>query len=261
MNLALAGKRCIVTGASRGIGAAVARELALERADIALLARDAGRLDALASELSGEGVRAFAVPQDLSSATGASAAMEAAIAGLGGVDVLVNAAGASPFGTFDRIDDADWQASFDLKVMSYVRCSRAAVAAMRSGGGGRIINIVGMAGRYARASYVLGALNAALLHLTKSLAELVATDGITVVAVNPGLTATDRMHDAMATWAEEAGQDVEAYERGYAASIPVGRSATAVEVARIVTVLASDIAGYVTGSSVEIDGGAAQGVF
>jgi NAD(P)-dependent dehydrogenase (short-subunit alcohol dehydrogenase family) len=261
MNLELAGKRCIVTGASRGIGAAVARELALEGADMALVARDKEGLKELASTLAAEGVRAFAVAQDLSTASGAPEAMDTAIGRLGGVDVLVNAAGSSPFGSFDRIDDADWQASFDLKVMSYVRCSRAAIAAMRVQGAGRIINIVGMAGRYATASYALGALNAALLHLTKSLAELVAPDGITVVAVNPGLTETDRMREAMATWAEDAGRDVETYMREYAAALPLGRLATPAEVARLVTLLASDLTGYVTGSAVEIDGGAARGVF
>lgn len=262
MNLSLSGKRCVVTGASRGIGAMVARELAAEMADLALLARSEAALVELAGELEGRhGVRALAVPVDLATAEGAASGMDRAIEALGGIDVLVNAAGASPFGSFGHISDMDWYTSFDLKVMGYVRCTRAALARMREQGSGRIVNVVGMGGRYATPGYVLGALNAALLHLTKTLAELVAPDGITVVAVNPGLTETDRVRHAMRTWAEEGGVEVDDYARDYASRLPLRRLAAPEEVARLVAVMASDLSEYVTGSALQVDGASSRGVF
>jgi NAD(P)-dependent dehydrogenase (short-subunit alcohol dehydrogenase family) len=240
----------------------VARELAAEGADLALLARSGAALAELAGELEGRhGVRARAVPADLATADGAASGMDRAIEALDGVDVLVNAAGASPFGSFDRINDIDWYAGFNLKVMGYVRCTRAALARMREQGSGRIVNVVGMGGRYATPGYVLGALNAALLHLTKTLAELVAPDGITVVAVNPGLTKTDRVHHAMRTWAEEEGVEVDDYARDYASRLPLRRLAAPEEVARLVVVMASDLSEYVTGSALQVDGASSRGVF
>ena len=263
MNLGLEGTSCIVTGGSRGIGAEVARALATEGANVALVARDGAALDLLAEEIrSQHGVEAFTVSADLSTPEGSETGMAAAIEGLEGVDVLVNGAGASPFGSFDRISDEDWTASFDLKVMGYVRCIRGVLPTMRRQGSGRIVNIVGMAGRYATPGYVLGSLNAALLHLTKSLADLLAPDGITVVAVNPGLTETTRMQGAMDVWAEEEGTDPVVYRKAYAESqIPLGRFVSPREVARLVAVMASETAGYVTGSAIQIDGGASRGAF
>jgi 3-oxoacyl-[acyl-carrier protein] reductase len=262
VRLGLTGKRCVVTGASRGIGAMVARELACEGADLALLARSEPALVALAGELHDRyQVRAWPVPGDLSTAEGAASGVNRAIESLGGIDVLINGAGSSPFGSFDRVDDQDWYSSFDLKVMGYVRCTRAALPAMRAQRSGRIVNVVGMAGRYATPGYALGALNAALLHLTKSLAELVARDGITVVAVNPGLTETDRVRDAMRTWADEEGVELDAYARDYASRLPLRRLAAPEEVARLVVVLASEVSEYVTGSAVQVDGASTRGVF
>lgn len=263
MNLGLEGASCIVTGGSRGIGAEVGRALAAEGASVALVARDRPALSRVADEIRAEhAVEAFAVSADLSTPDGAESAMRDSIERLGGVDVLVNGAGASPFGSFDRIGDEEWAAGFDLKVMGYVRCARAVLPSMRAQGSGRIVNIVGMAGRYATPGYVLGALNAALLHLTKSLADLVARDGITVVAVNPGLTETGRMQEAMRVWAEVEGTDPAAYRKAYAdAHIPLGRFASPSEVARLVALMASRATVYVTGSAIQVDGGAPRGAF
>jgi 3-oxoacyl-[acyl-carrier protein] reductase len=262
VRLGLAGKRCVVTGASRGIGATVARALAAEGADLALLARSKPLLVELAGELQGRyQVRALPVPGDLSTAEGVASSMAQAIETLDGIDVLINSAGSSPFGSFDRVTDEDWYASFDLKLMGYLRCTRAALPTMRAQRSGRIVNIVGMAGRYATPGYVLGALNAALLHLTKTLAELLASDRITVVAVNPGLTETDRVRDAMRTWADEDGVEVDTYARDFASRLPLRRLAAPEEVARLVVVMASELSEYVTGSAVQVDGASSRGVF
>jgi 3-oxoacyl-[acyl-carrier protein] reductase len=262
MNLGLEGKACIVTGGSRGIGAEVARALAAEGGNVAVLARDEAALGHVAERLRALGVEAAAIRCDLSTPDGPAGAVATAIAGLGGVDVLVNAAGASPFGSFDQIGDADWTSSFELKVMGYLRCIRAVLPTMRERRAGRIVNIVGMGGRHATPGYVLGSLNAALLHLTKSVADLVATDGITVVAVNPGLTDTERLRAAMDVWAGDEGIDPEAYRSRYAArNIPLGRFATAEEIGRAVALLASEATSYSTGSALQVDGGAARGAF
>jgi NAD(P)-dependent dehydrogenase (short-subunit alcohol dehydrogenase family) len=240
----------------------VARELAAEGADLALLARSEPALVELAGELEGRHqVRTRPVPVDLSTAEGAASGMDQAIEVLGGIDVLINSAGSSPFGSFDRVGDQDWYQSFDLKVMGYVRCTRAALPTMRAQRSGRIVNVVGMAGRYATPGYVLGALNAALLHLTKTLAELLASDGITVVAVNPGLTETDRVRDAMRTWADDEGVEPDTYARDYASRLPLRRLAAPEEVARMVVVMASDLSEYVTGSAVQVDGASSRGAF
>jgi 3-oxoacyl-[acyl-carrier protein] reductase len=263
MNLGLSGKSCIVTGASRGIGACVGRELAIEGANVALVARSEDEIRTAADELRDAfDVKAVAVGSDLSTTEGAADAMRRAIEMLGGVDVLVNGAGASPFGSFDQITDDQWRSSFDLKMMGYVGCIRGVLPTMRERGSGRIVNIVGMAGRHATPGYVLGSLNAALLHLTKSLADLLAPDGVTVVAVNPGLTDTTRMQEAMEVWAEAAETDPQTFRERYKnTNIPLGRFATPEEMARTVVIMASEVTGYVTGSAIQVDGGAARGAF
>lgn len=255
MNLGLSGKRVIVTGASRGIGAAVAEAFAAEGASLALVARTEAAVTDLARRLPSS----TAVTADLSRPDSLAAGMKIAVEALGGVDVLINNAGTSPFGSFDAITDAEWQAAFDLKVMGYVRCIRKVLPAMRAQGSGTIVNIVGMAGRHATPGYVLGACNAALLHLTRSLAELVARDGIRVSAINPGLTATDRMRSAMEVWAREANQDVEGYTRDYLGGLPLKRFAQPEEIARLVVLLSSDVMALTTGSALQADGASARG--
>lgn len=263
MNLSLGGKNCIVTGASRGIGARVAWTLAQEGANVALVARDGTMLHELGKELEGRfGIRAHAVPGDLSTASGVESAMRAAIDRLDRIDILINGAGASSVGSFDLISDQDWQAALDLKLMGYVRCIRAVLSAMREKGSGRIVNIVGSGGRHATEGYVLGSINAALLHLTKSISDLVARDGITVVAVNPGPTATGRLLNALAVWAEQAHVDAELFTQKYVTThIPLRRMASPDEIAKLVVIMASDAATFVTGSALDADGGAVRGMF
>lgn len=204
--------------------------------------RDEARLRRHAAELAGgHGVRTRAVVADLAAADGPGHAVRSTIAQLGRVDVLVNNAGASPFGSFDRISDDQWSAAFELKLLGYVRCIRAVLPGMRAQRSGRIVNVVGMAGHYATSGYVLGALNAALLHLTRSVADLVAQDGITVVALNPGFTATDRLTAALSVLAEEAGTDLATFSDGYLAErVPLGlRGAAGDRGARRVRLLAA----------------------
>ncbi len=255
MNLELAGKRVIVTGASRGIGACIAEAFAAEGADLALIARSAEGLDQVLSRLEPHGAKGVAIVADLARPDDPGEAIGRALDRLGGVDVLVNNAGASPFGSFDAITDRDWLDAFDLKLMGYVRCIRATLPPMREQGWGTIINVVGAAGRNATAGYVLGAFNAALLHLTKSLGEHAAGDGIRLTALNPGFTNTERMRTAMEVWANAASMDARSYTSRYVSRLPLGRFAEPEEIARMAVLLASDHFALAVGSSLQADGG------
>jgi NAD(P)-dependent dehydrogenase (short-subunit alcohol dehydrogenase family) len=257
VDLGLAGRRAIVTGGSRGIGAATARALHAEGARVALIGRDETALRAVSSAT---GDAPYAVA-DLSTADGVRGSIDACIDALGGVDILVNNAGASPNGTIEDITDEQWQSSFDLKVMGYVRAMRAVIPTMREQHHGRIVNVGGTAGIRATPGYVLAALNAALVHVTRTTAEHVGPDGINVVSLHPGPTMTERLRTLLARAADAAGVDVDEFAATrVGASLPLRRVGTADEVARMIVVLASDVGDWVTGGGVTIDGGAATGV-
>jgi 3-oxoacyl-[acyl-carrier protein] reductase len=263
VELGLAGRRAIVTGASRGIGAATARALAAEGARVALIGRDEALLHQVAGECAACGPAGEVVTAvgDLSTAEGVERTVGECIAGLGGVDILVNNAGSSPPGTIDDVTDEQWQSAFDLKVMGYLRCMRAVLPSMRAQHFGRIVNVGGAAGLRASAGYTLAALNAALVHLTRTTAEHVGPDGITVVSLHPGPTLTDRLRTMLARPAEASGLDVDEFARQHIArELPLGRVGTPEEVAQMIVVLCSDVAAFVTGGGVSIDGGAARGV-
>jgi 3-oxoacyl-[acyl-carrier protein] reductase len=258
VDLGLSGRRVVITGASRGIGAATASALSAEGARCALVARDRVALEAVAATLPYDPV---VVVGDLSTAAGVEASIEAAVGGLGGLDALVNNAGSSPGGSLEQVTDAQWQETFDLKLMGYVRAMRAAIPHLRRAGGGRIVNIGGTAGVRASEGYVLAAFIPALVHITRTTAELVGRDGITVTLVHPGPTLTDRLRTMLRAGAERAGVPVEDFARdAVAAQLPLGRLGTPDEIARVVTVLCSDVAAWVSGGGILVDGGAARGV-
>jgi 3-oxoacyl-[acyl-carrier protein] reductase len=258
VDLGLSGRRVLITGASRGIGAATAAALAAEGARCALVARDRSSLEAVAAALPHEPV---VVVGDLATASGVEASIEAAVSGLGGLDALVNNAGSSPGGTLEQVTDAQWQEAFDLKLMGYVRAMRAAIPHLRRSGGGRIVNVGGTAGIRATEGYVLAAFIPALVHITRTTAELVGRDGITVTLVHPGPTLTDRLRTMLEAGAARAGLSADEFARDVVgAQLPLGRLGTPSEVARVVTVLCSDVGAWVTGGGILVDGGATRGV-
>ncbi|MFN0089568.1 MAG: SDR family oxidoreductase [Acidimicrobiales bacterium] len=261
MDLALGSKRCIITGGSKGIGAACADLLAAEGARVAIIARGAADLEATAAELTARhGEKVAWVAADLSSAEGVEAGVGGAIEALGGVDCLVNNAGSSKAGPLDTLSDDDWYAAIDLKLMGYVRAMRHVLGPMRAQRSGRIVNIAGAAARNASAGYVLGCFNAALQHVTRSVAELVAAEGITVNVINPGPIATERWDEMVAVQAAASGVSLAEASAKAARSLPVGRVGQPVEVADMVAYLCSDRSGFQTGGSLLIDGGAARGL-
>ncbi len=261
MNLELEGKKVIVTGASRGIGAAVADAFATEGAELGLIARSAAGLEQVRKRLGARGTLSVATVADLAQPDMAAEAIVQTLQALGGVDILINNAGASPFGSFDAIADTVWADAFELKLMGYIRCIRAVLPTMRAQGHGTIVNIVGAAGRHATAGYALGALNAALLHLTKSTAAHLAAEGIRVAALNPGFTSTERMRSAMQEWARAAGMDPADFTAEYVSRLPLRRFAEPEEIARLTVLLASGSFALILGSSLQADGGSTPGQF
>ena len=257
MELGLAGKRAIITGASKGIGAAVAREYAREGARVALIARDEQMLHDVAATC---GPSAVVVRADLAHADQLADAFASCIEQLGGVDILVNNAGSSPNGSIEQITDDQWAESFHLKLMGYVRGMRAVIPAMRAQHYGRIVNIGGVAGVHASAGYTLAAYNAAIVHLTRSTAEHVGPDGITVTTLHPGPTLTDRLRTMLAAGASARGLSVEEFgEQVVAQGLPLRRLGTPEEIAKMIVFMTSDVASWMTGAGVLVDGGAAKG--
>ena len=254
MNLQLTGKTALVTGASKGIGLAVAHGLAAEGCNLHLAARSAAPMqEAAASIRAQHGVTVSVHALDLSS----TAAMERLAEAAAGSSILVNNAGDIPAGTLQDVGDTAWRAGFDLKVYGYITLSRLLYPALTACQG-VIINIIGNSGENWDASYIAGSTgNAALMAFTRALGGASLNDGVRVVGINPGPVATDRMVKLMKRKAIDLLGDATRWEELHA-RYPGGRAALAEEVADLCAFLASPRAGYITGTIVTIDGGIAS---
>ncbi len=241
----LTGKSALVTGASGGIGGAIARALHARGATVTLSGTRSGPLEALAAEL---GERAHVLPCDLSDAQAVEALPKKAAEVMGALDILVNNAGITRDQLMMRMSDADWLAVLEVNLTSTMRLSRGALRGMMKARWGRIINIssiVGVTGNPGQANYA--ASKAGVIGLSKSLAAEVASRGITVNCIAPGFIAT-----AM-TEALNADQTARIN-----AQIPAGRMGTAEEIAAAAVYLASAGAAYVTGQTLHVNGGMAM---
>ena len=264
MDLELSGKRAIVTGGSRGIGLAVARALAAEGCDVALVARDATALAAARETVAavpsaaGSGRRVIAVGCDTGDDDSVRAMAAAVADGLGGADILVNAAARVNPGAvvgIDGFDPADFTEQVNVKVLGYLRCVKAVVPLMRENGWGRIINVSGLAARSTGA--ITGSVrNVAVAALTKNLADELGPLGINVTVVHPGFTLTEKTSEALAARAARAGISVAEVERQIGASVSIGRIVTADEVASVVAFLASPKSVAINGDAIAVGGGA-----
>ena len=263
MDLGIAGKGVLITGGSKGIGKATAQAMAAEGARVVICSRSKPALDDAAAQIkkaTGKGVESIAA--DLSTLEGVQRAAGEALGRLGRLDILVNNAGAIKGGDFLAIPDEEWMAGWSLKLLGYIRMARTVFPHMREKGGGRIVNVVGMAARNPATSYMTGgAANAALINFTKALADLGAPSNILVTAVSPGPVKTDRWDSLQRQQAEAAGKDLETYVKEQSASLPLGRIALPEEVADLVCFLASDRAAFLTGIAVTLDGGMSRGVY
>ena len=241
----LTGKSALVTGASGGIGGAIARALHGAGATVALSGTREGPLEALAGELGG---RAHVLPCDLSDAAAVDALPKRAAEAMGAVDVLVNNAGITRDQLFMRMKDEEWQAVLDVNLTAAMRLSRGVMRGMMKARWGRIVNvssIVGATGNPGQANYA--AAKAGMVAMGKSIAYEVASRGITVNAIAPGFIET-AMTGALS----------EEQSAGILGQIPAGRMGTAEEVAAAALFLASPEAGYVTGAVLHVNGGMAM---
>jgi NAD(P)-dependent dehydrogenase (short-subunit alcohol dehydrogenase family) len=257
MDLKLEGKIALVTGASRGLGAATARLLAAEGARLALSARNADTLEATAADIrTASGAEVATVAQDLTEPGATDKVAAAALDAYGRIDILINSAGAARGGGFWDSPDEVWEQSLALKFFATMRMIRAVLPTMRTQKYGRIVTIVGNGGNQPGPRALPGAsANAALLALTSGLAREIAPDGIFINAVNPGPTMTDRWTTLMADRSRQTGQSVEALQAEIEENIPLGRFGDPDEIARAVAFLASDCASNITGTSILCDGG------
>jgi NAD(P)-dependent dehydrogenase (short-subunit alcohol dehydrogenase family) len=263
MDLELRGKTALVTGASKGIGKAVALALAAEGARVAVVARDGGLLDKVAAECRDRSRQdAIAVAADLSRLDEVTRVTSEVKQQLGRIDILVNNAGAIRGGGFLAIPDEQWIQDWNLKLLGYIRMARAVFPLMQEQGGGRICNVVGAAGRNPAPTYLTGgAANAALINFTKGLADLGAPSKILVTAVSPAATRTERWDALIAQQAAASGRSAEDLQAEAEAPYKLGRIATAADIADMVCFLVSARASFVTGICVTVDGGATRGVY
>ena len=252
MDLELRGKTALVTGASKGIGLAIARSLAREGCHVWLVARTRSELDKVADEIRRDfKVEAIAVAADLSQRAGIEMVVEACRS----VDILINSAGAIPRGGQGEIDEDRWRRAWDLKVFGTINLTREIYGPMCARGSGVILNIVGVAGLRPDAHYIAGSTaNAALIMFSRSLGGESVRHGVRVVAVNPGPVETEKtLNDTKALARERFGDETRWRELN--ARFPMQRAATTNEVSDMVAFLASDRAAYISGVSIDIDGG------
>lgn len=249
MDLQVAGKRVVVTGASKGIGLSVAEAFLGEGASVTLVSRDAGRLEAAAKGLSGK-VDTLAL--DLS----VPGDREKLAAAHGDADVLVNNAGAIPGGGLFDLDMARWEEAWALKVMGYIHLTQLFLARMKDRGDGTIVNIIGMAGRQPRWDYVCGATgNAALNAFTNAVGGKSPEWGVRVFGIHPAATRTDRIVTLSKSRAKTAFGDESRWEE-MLAGLPFGRPAEPEEIANLAVMMASPKVAYLSGTVVDVDGGA-----
>lgn len=262
MDLHLKNKVALITGASRGLGAATAAALAEEGVNLVLSARDRSALEHQAKNLTGtHGIRAITVSADLTEGDSCAAVVQQALNEFGKIDILVNSAGASQGGVFWEIPDQVWQDSMELKVMGTIRMTRAVIPSMLDRKYGRIVNIVGNTGMQPSPRLLPGAsANAALLAITRGLGEELAPHNIVVNALNPGPTRTERWTTLMGNLAKSSGRTVAEVEADFKNQIPMDRLGEPEEIGRIAAFLSSDIAANMTGASVTADGGWTKGL-
>jgi 3-oxoacyl-[acyl-carrier protein] reductase len=250
MDLQLKGKTALVLAASKGLGKACALALSREGANIVIGARNPDALEATAGEIrQATGGNVLPIPIDITNAAEAQNFVDKASNTFGRIDILVNNAGGPPFGTFESFDEQAWQKAFELNLLSVTRLVRLTVPHMQKIGSGRIINITSLSVKTLLPGSVLStSMRLGVVGMAKLLSTELGPDNITVNNVAPGLILTDRV--------KELGGNIDDKVK----NIPVRRIGQPDELAALVAFLASPIAGYITGTTIPIDGGSVQSI-
>jgi 3-oxoacyl-[acyl-carrier protein] reductase len=257
MELGLAGRRALVTAASKGLGKACAQALADEGAEVFICARTSVDVEQAAQEVGAVG---HAVA-DVSDRREVATLVERAVDRLGGLDILVTNAGGPPIGTFAQAVDGDWDLAHDLTLMSAVSLIREALPHLRLSGHGRIVNLTGHGVTEPIPHLAVStSLRAAVTVMSKGVASEVAMDGITVNCIATGPVLTDRFRTSRERLAEQNGVSYEEQVARTAAGIPVGRLGRPEEIGALCAFLCSDLAGFLTGQSIVVDGGVNRGI-
>lgn len=258
MNLGLKGRRAIVMAASRGLGYACARALAQEGCDLVICSRDETRIAAAGESIAREtGVRVHALAADVSEESEARRLVDAAVAHLGGLDIVVHNAGGPPAGEFTAMTEAQWQKAFEQNMLSFVRIVNAAVPEMRKAGGGRILTIASSSIKQPIPNLVLSnAFRAGIWGLAKTMSRELGPDKILVNVIAPGRIQTERIDELDQITATKSGKPIDDVKRASVAGVPLGRIGRPEELANLVAFLASDAASYISGQAIMVDGAA-----
>ena len=257
MKLGIENKVAVVGAASRGIGKAVAIGLAAEGVKLAICGRTEGPLREAAVEMEALGAEVLPITADLTIAAEIDRFTETVLKHFGTVDILVNNCGGPPTGTFETIDDGGWASAIEQVLMMPIRLTRAFLPAMRAQRWGRIVNISSATVKQPLPNMMLSnSLRMAVLGWAKALSREVASDRILVNTVCPGWTRTERVEDILKQDSAVTGKTMEALEAQRSAGIPLGRIGEAREIAALAVFLASEPAGYITGTAIAVDGGA-----
>ncbi len=263
MDLGISGRVALVTASSRGLGYAVAEDLAREGVRVAVCSRHRDSAEAAAERI-GAATRGevFGFAADVTKDAEIRAAVKRVLDRFSALHILVVNAGGPPAATFDDLEDADFVRTFDLTLQSAVRLARAAVPHMRAQGWGRIVNIVSTAPKQPVDGLMLSnSLRAAVLGFAKTLATEIAPHGITVNSVLPGRIATDRLRELDVARARKTGRTEDEVRRDMESTIPIGRYGRPDEFSAAVAFLCSDTARYITGTALQVDGGLTRGLY
>jgi 3-oxoacyl-[acyl-carrier protein] reductase len=255
MELGLKGKTALVTGASEGIGMAIAHKLAEEGAAVAICARTASKLQDTAVEIAqATGMNIVPIPSDLRSLAGCQGFVEQAAERLGGIDILVNNAGASAFGAFVDLPDEAFVDAINGKLLGYIRCAKAAIPHMQQRGGGSIVNITGTTQQAVPLHTPGSACNAAIRMFSKELSMELGPLNIRVNSIAPGRIQTARADRLLEATAAEQGTSPDAILSDLIKTIPSGRVGTIDDIADAVLFLVSERATYINGAALVVDG-------
>lgn len=262
MNLGLTDKIAVVGASSKGLGRAIALGLAQEGAKVTICARNSNALETTAADIRSQTcTEVLALPTDVSQPEQVETLMKATIAHFGGIDILVNNAGGPRAGRFDDLASQDYQEAVQLNLMSTINMCRAAVPAMRARGGGRIINLTSVSVKQPVDGLMLSNMaRTSVIGFAKTLATEVAPDKILVNNVCPGIIYTDRIKQLATVRAEEDGITFEEALANMTSDIPLGRIGDPDEFATLVVFLASEQASYITGTTIQVDGGMVKGL-